>query len=414
MTSENENLSPSELKLLIALLLIPGMGPAGCLRLIRAFGSLEGIFGAGERELKAVCPDLKAPLVACILRGPDPEAVQAQLEACHRHGVRTVSYRSKEYPAPLLTLPCFPPVLFMKGEWLPNDEMSVSVVGTRHPTPYGVKAGRELCLGLAESGWTLVSGLARGIDTLAHESALQAGGRTVAVIGSGLDRLYPPENAALSRRIEARGCLMSEFPMGMPPHANHFPRRNRLIAALGRGIVIPEAGTDSGALITADYALQQGKDIFAMPGSVHSPASRGTHQLIQEGAHLVASHFDVLALLQGAGQAIPARRLPRKKKEEASTLHAFASGPSAAKRAAVPETRPGFFQSDPEHALDENQAALLDLFEGASLSLEDLAEKAKRRPAFRGFSSHQFLPGLLELELKQKLKRRPGSIFEPV
>ncbi|HKP94475.1 MAG TPA: DNA-processing protein DprA, partial [Fibrobacteria bacterium] len=302
------DLPPQELRSMLALSMAQGIGPATFRRLMEVFGSAEGVFGAAAAELTAVCPQLRPESLEAILAGPNLRAVRFQEETCQRLKVRIVSERSSAYPAPLRSLPQPPPFLFMAGAWRPEDAKALAVVGTRYPSSYGVRMARELSTGMSEAGFTVVSGLARGIDTLAHQAALDAHARTVAVLGSGLDWIYPPENVSLARRIAKLGCVVSEFPMGMAPHASHFPRRNRLISALSLGTLVVEAGNDSGALITADYALDQGREVFAVPGAVHQPGSQGTHKLIQDGAHLVERAEDIVRLLQGTSQAVPARR----------------------------------------------------------------------------------------------------------
>ena len=203
------DLPPEDLRKMLALTMIPRVGPALYHRLMDAFGSAEGVFGASAAELTAVCPQLKVEALEAIQAGPNLKAVKFQEETCARLKVRLVSERSSAYPAPLRTLPQPPPFLFMAGEWRSEDRQALAVVGTRFPSAYGMRMARELTTGMGEAGFTIVSGLARGIDTLSHEAALSAGARTVAVLGSGLDWIYPPENVPLARSIAKQGCVIS-------------------------------------------------------------------------------------------------------------------------------------------------------------------------------------------------------------
>jgi DNA processing protein len=454
------DLPPEEIKRMLALSMAPHIGPATFHRLMEAFGSAEGVFGAAAAELTAVVPQLKPESLEAIQAGPNLRAVRFQEETCLRLKVRIVSERSAAYPSPLRTLPQPPPFLFIAGEWRPEDRKSLAVVGTRYPSAYGSRMARELSAGMGEAGFAIVSGLARGIDTLAHEAALAAGARTAAVLGSGLDWIYPPENVPLARRIAKQGCVLSEFPMGMAPHATHFPRRNRIISALSLGTLVVEAGNDSGALITADYALDQGREVFAVPGAVHQPGTNGTHKLIQEGAHLVERAGDIVRLLLGTSQAVPARRFSMARPaageehegvaaagEPASALAAIGMGStgtagpgivdaapaSGAKgsgsiraqrvREAVLPVRafslPGSGrETDAPTALesaatglDEETRSLLSLIGREAITLDALAEKARRKPRFRNAAAHRLLAGLLELELKGRVKRMPGALF---
>ncbi|MEO6095836.1 MAG: DNA-processing protein DprA [Fibrobacteria bacterium] len=478
------DLPPEELRRMLALALAPGVGPATYHKLLCAFGSAEGVFGASVAELTVVCPQLKPQALEAIKAGPNLRAVRFQEETCARLKVRIVSERSAAYPAPLRTLPHPPPFLFIAGAWRPEDGKALAVVGTRFPSAYGTRMARELSTGLGESGFAIVSGLARGIDTLSHQAALDAGARTVAVLGSGLDWIYPPENVRLARSIAKQGCLITEFPMGMAPHATHFPRRNRLISALSLGTLVVEAGNDSGALITADYALDQGREVFAVPGAVHQPGCQGTHKLIQEGAHLVERAADIVALLQGTTAAVPARRFslaaasPVAVLAGASGLSGFSgSGNQPASSTTLlgcmddqvseslhAETAPLGIPLEPEFTnqssampattmepplsgsegrgshtnltpkggdafktgrgaalatalesaaagLDEEARALLSLIGREAVTLDAIAEKARRKPRFRNAPPHRLLAGLLELELKGRVKRMPGALF---
>jgi len=411
---------------MLALSMASGVGPATFHRLMEAFGSAEAVFAASAAELTAVCPGLKAETLRAIQAGPNLKAVRFQEETCQRLRAHIVCERSEAYPDPLRTLPQPPPFLFIGGEWRPEDRRALAVVGTRFPSPYGSRMAREMALGLSEQGFTVVSGLARGIDTLAHKTALHSGARTLAVLGSALDWIYPSENSNLARDIARQGALISEFPMGVAPHATHFPRRNRLISALSLGTLVVEAGNDSGALITADFALDQGREVFAVPGAVHEPGSCGTHKLIREGAHLVERAADIVAVLQGTSQAVPSRRfLPAA--PVAADLFSAEPAASGVAVEALPGPRhadaavvPTGWTNAPSAAtaleaaaagLDEEARSLLSLLGREAQTLDAIAEKARRKSRLQDAKPHRLLTGLLELELKGRVKRMPGALF---
>jgi DNA processing protein len=217
--------------------------------------------------------------------------------------IATVTRVSVDYPAPLAEVPSAPETLFVRGHVIADDALAVAIVGSRRATPYGLAVAEELGGALAARGVTVVSGLARGIDSAAHQGALDAGGRTIAVLGSGVDVIYPPENRHLARRIAAAGALISQFAPGTRPLPYHFPERNRVIAGLVLAVVVVEAAEKSGALITASFAAELGREVLAVPGRVSSPESRGAHRLIQDGAALVQDADDVIAALPAQWRA---------------------------------------------------------------------------------------------------------------
>ena len=268
------------------------IGPARFKKLLEAFGDAEAAWKASPGALAMAGLDRRAVEALAALRSKaDPAEVWQKVE---RTGAKVVTWDDAAYPEQLGHIPDPPPVLYIRGNLLPTDRFAVAVVGTRRVTAYGRQVAERLVADLARAGVTIVSGLARGTDAVAHRAALQAGGRTLAVLGSGLDRIYPTEHAGLAREIERQGALISEFPPGTPPDALNFPRRNRIISGLSMGTLVVEAGETSGALITADFALEQGREVFAVPGSILSPASIGPNRLIQDGAKLVRGAQDVL------------------------------------------------------------------------------------------------------------------------
>lgn len=277
----------------LALRAVPGVGNVLGVALVRAFGSPEAVFAARDADLQriGVRRDVRAALRQC-----DPTrnaAIDAQLARLDRLDGRLVTWADASYPEPLRQIPDPPLFLYVRGELTAADAMAVALVGSRDATPYGRQMTAHLAEGLAARGVTIVSGLARGIDAAAHAAALRAGGRTVAVLGSGIDVIYPSEHHPLSMQIAAHGAIVSEYPMGAPPDAENFPGRNRIISGLSLGTVVVEAAERSGSLITARFAAEQGREVFAVPGPV-GVRTRGTHQLLRDGAALAEGPEDVL------------------------------------------------------------------------------------------------------------------------
>lgn len=281
-----------------------GVGPVSARRLQDAFGGdLRRALSADAKALQQV-KGLTAPMVASLLRRDFDHA--AELARACALNFRILHEADELWPEPLRHLWDAPLVLYQEGMAMP-DERSVAIIGSRHCTPYGAGLARSLARDLAKLGWWIVSGLARGIDFAAHEGALEAEGRTAAVLGHGLDLTYPPEALKLRRRMTERGCVLSEFPLGRPADRQTFPQRNRVVAGLVRAVIVVETDVDGGSMITARFAGDLGKPLCALPGRVDSPTSRGCHALIRDGATLVSSVDDILAELgEARGQlALP-------------------------------------------------------------------------------------------------------------
>jgi DNA processing protein len=284
--------SVDELKYWVAFSGIPGIGRVRLAQLKEYFGSLQDAWKAPEGKLKQAGLDSRSVDALATLR---PRiSVEAEMEKLERCKVKVLVCGEPDYPARLKEIYDYPPVLYVRGNLPAEDEPCLAIVGTRRPTVYGRQVTEEVVADLARSGITIVSGLARGVDSVAHRAALDAGGKTVAVFGCGLDIVYPGENAKLAQAIVERGALVSEYPVGVKPRAENFPLRNRIMSGLSLGVLVVEAGERSGALITAHQALEQNREVFAIPGSILSPASQGTNRLIQEGAKLVTNHADIL------------------------------------------------------------------------------------------------------------------------
>jgi DNA processing protein len=274
---------------------VPGIGVVRLRRLLDAFGDARAAWEAPAGELAA--SGLQGRALGALIEARQRFDPAAELRRLDEAGVRALAIDAPGYPARLREIYAAPPVLFVKGELRAEDDLSVAVVGTRRATTYGKIATERLIGDLAGSGVTIVSGFARGIDTVAHRAALDAGGRTIAVFACGLDVIYPPENQALAERIAGQGALVSEHPLGARPEATNFPARNRIVSGISRATLVVEAGAQSGALITARFAADQGRDVLAVPGPITSPGSVGANRLIQDGARLVLSADDVRAEL---------------------------------------------------------------------------------------------------------------------
>ncbi len=276
----------------VGLSIVPGIGPAKFRRLVDALGSPEAVWKARPGHLAEAGTDRRTVESLVVTRNRID--LEREMEKLLRLDVQVVTLEDDAYPHPLQTIADPPPILYIRGQILPSDDLAVAIVGTRKPTVYGRQSAELFSKGLAENGVTVVSGLARGIDTFAHRAALDAGGRTLAVLGSGLDIIYPGENRKLAAEIVEQGALVSEFPLGTKPDGVNFPRRNRIISGLSLASLIVEAGETSGALITAEFALEQGREVFAVPGNIFSPASRGPNRLISEGAKPICGMEDLL------------------------------------------------------------------------------------------------------------------------
>ena len=270
---------------------VPYIGPTRIDRLVRHFGDLGRAWGAPVGELRRV---LDERATESLLATRATLSLDDEMGRIERAGITVVTRASAEYPRLLAEIPAPPSVLYVKGEIIPEDAVAVAIVGTRRLTSYGREVAARLAGDLAAAGVTIVSGLARGIDGIAHHAALRAGGRTIAVLGSGVDVVYPPEHHNLAGQIVEGGALVSDYAPGRKPDAQNFPARNRIISGLSLGVIVVEAPTRSGALITTDFAADQGREVFAVPGNILSPASSGCHRLLRDGARIITSADDVL------------------------------------------------------------------------------------------------------------------------
>ena len=362
--------------------MVPGMGPVRLQALLEVFESPQRVLSAGRSALKAV-QGIGAETAEAIANWDKHVDLQAELDRVAAFGARVIHWGAPDYPENLRTIQNPPIVLYVWGELRPEDSQALGVVGSRNVTHYGVESAKKLSYQLAFAGYTVVSGLARGIDTAAHQGALAAKGRTIAVIGSGLSRLYPPENEKLAERIIESGAVVSEYPMERSADRQTFPYRNRIVAGWGKGLLVVEAGMNSGALITANQAIEQGRPVYAVPGPIDRPTSAGSNRLIQQGARLVMSADDIFDDL---GTLFPGER-PR-------LSAAPAHNPDAPAAAAVA----------PTPKLSHDETLLVTALEVGELSLDELTA-ATRLPAYKVSSA------LTMLEMKRLVQALPGQRF---
>lgn len=350
-----------------ALKSVPLVGNVTFRRLLERFETPERALKASESELSQV-RGANSAVVASIRSHDYRPFTESECRKIEVAGVRVVNFLSEEYPKVLLEIPDPPPFLYLKGN-LEGIEPALAIVGSRRASTYGMMTTARLAGELAGKGVTVVSGMARGIDTAAHRGALNQGGKSIGVLGCGIDVVYPPENRALFAEMSSLGALISEFPMGTLPLAENFPRRNRIISGISRGVLVVEAAEKSGSLITADYALEQGRDVFAVPGNINFSSSRGANRLIKQGAKLVETVDDIL------------EELPRRQGEVDGK--------------GVPA--PGF-------SLTPHEAALYTLLASSPLHIDDIIIKS-------GLTVGDVSAILLRLELKGAIMQLPGKIF---
>jgi len=367
----------------LALALVPGLGPKLTAALMLHFGTAAAARHATVNELLRIplIGDKLAQSFAQSLRNVDVDAEERLLIA---HNVRAVILGRDEYPLRLTEIADAPPLLYFRGEITPADSNSIAIVGSRACTSYGLKTAERIAASLARAGWTVISGLARGIDGAAHKGAIDAGGRTLAVLAGGLSRIYPPEHAELADAVASQGCLITETPMTVQPQPGMFPARNRIISGLCRGVVVIEANAKSGALITVDHAAEQGREVFAVPGQVDSPSSAGCLELIRKGAKLVRDADDILDDIRGIAPPDPIAKKPSARKAESSpTL---------------------FEEAKPAAPLDGVQQQIWDALTGAKHA-DELARTL-------GLPIGDLNRNLMQLELKKVIRRLPGNQYE--
>ena len=357
----------------IVLNMLEGVGPVKVRALIEALGSPEFIFNTPHKKLIRI-QGIGAELARRILDAPTMLDCAAEVQKASRYGIRIVTHLDNEYPPNLKEIHDPPLVLYIRGSLCEQDRHAVAIVGSRRASHYGRVVADRLAYQLAKVGFTVVSGLARGVDTAAHEGSLKGGGRTLAVIGSALDRLYPPENAGLADRIAKQGALLSEFPLRTEPSRNTFPIRNRIVSGLCSGIVVVEAGRKSGALITANEAMEQGRLVFAVPGRIDTPTSKGCHDLLKQGARLVDDIDDILDEFQYL--------IRPEQKERVSSL-----------------------DQRPEVKLSESEQALVKALWDGPQTVDALTRST-------GLSIAEISMDTMTLEMKRVVRMLPGRVVE--
>lgn len=288
-------MDPVQLTAWLTLQAVEGVGDRTLVKLVQVFRSPAAVSAASPKDLARI--GCSAELAERITQGPDAATrrqIERQVSTAERLKIQVLTVFDASYPERLRAIADPPPLLYVAGTLLKTDDAAVAIVGGRRATPCGRLITEEIARELAGVGITIVSGLARGIDAAAHRGALAAKGRTIAVLGCGIDRTYPPEHESLRRNIESHGAILSELPIGAPPQSHHFPRRNRILSGMSMGVLVSEAAMNSGSLITATLALEQGREVFAVPGSVKEAACRGSNGLIKQGATLVERAQDIL------------------------------------------------------------------------------------------------------------------------
>lgn len=375
-------MSPQELVGWLRLTLAPGIGCATQHRLLKQFGLPTAVLAAPRPAVAAV---VGARAAVALFDHDCSEAVARTRDWLAQPGHRLLTLADHDYPRSLLDLHDAPAVLYLKGDAGCLQQSALAIVGSRAATAGGIQNAEQFAAALSRSGLAIVSGLATGIDGGAHRGALAAGGTTVAVVGTGLDRVYPARHRDLAHAVSERGLLISELPLGTGPHPSNFPRRNRIIAALARGVLVVEAARDSGSLITARLAGELGREVFAIPGSIHSPQARGCHQLIRQGAKLVETADDILEELGGTLVA------PATAREE---------HPSASL-----QTRASAQTQRPPATISTAEAALLAALGHDPCALDTLAGRT-------GLTADALLAMLLELELTGHVAALPGGRYQ--
>jgi DNA processing protein len=357
----------------LALRRVPGVGTRTQFELLEHFGSIEAIFSASRGQLEKALVGMNEAVDA-LLAGPDESVLKSELEWLSEPGHHLLTWSSPDYPALLREIPDPPLVLYIAGERQLLSARQLAIVGSRNPTPMGRENARAFAKSLAGAGLVITSGMALGVDGAAHRGALEAGGKTIAVAGTGLDRVYPARHRDLAHEIVKHGALVSEFPPGMPPLPENFPVRNRIISGLSLGTLVVEAALQSGSLITARMANEQGREVFAIPGSIHAPQARGCHALIRQGAKLVETAQDILEELGPlAGVAL-------------QTAH---------------ETTP------PTSRLDSTMVTLLEHIGHDPVSIDTLIERS-------GLTADAVSSMLLQMELNGLVSNCPGGKIQRI
>jgi DNA processing protein len=353
--------------------MVPGVGPHTCRALLEQFETPGRALDASLSSLRDV-PGVGAKLAEKIRKAREELDGQAELDLCRGRGVDLIPRGTPRYPPPLVEIPDPPALLYALGAYEPRDQLAIALVGSRRCTPYGARVAERLASSLARTGFTIISGLARGIDAAAHRGALAGGGRTIAVLANGLSQMYPPEHEGLAAEVRSHGAVITELPMYQGPLAGLFPQRNRIISGLSLGVVVVEAAPRSGSLSTAHHAMEQNREVFAVPGPVDSLASRGCHRLIRDGARLVETVEDILEEL----------------------------GPLVREVKTAPDEVP--VRHPAELALSDQERSLLGQLDDRPTGVDELILRT-------GLVASQVMATLSVLELKRLIRRLAGHRF---
>lgn len=365
------------LKYWVALKSIEGIGNVAFPALVDRFGSVPAVFSASVTDLMEI-PGISKKTALLIADFHEWNKVKAELELVRKNNVNIITYLDDIYPQQLLNIYDRPPYIYVRGNLLKED-VNVAIVGSRVASTYGKYTTEKISRELAMKGITVVSGMARGIDSAAHRGALSAKGRTIAIMGSGLDVIYPPENKNLFADIVQNGAVISEYPLGTPPRSSNFPARNRIISGMSYGVVIVEAGEKSGSLITAKLALEQGREVFAVPGSIDSAGSRGTNKLIKQGAKLIENTDDILEEILPQMEQTPAPRF-------------------------APVSDSELMTGKDKAILNDTDQTIYDYVCQGRVHIDDLISAT-------GLSSAETLGALTTMELKGIIEQHPGKFF---
>lgn len=358
-----------QLKYWLAWNRISELGAKRFFKLMEYFGTAEEAWRAKKEEIVKLL-NLSPAIAERIFQERDTLEINKELELLERYKTKVLTVKDDSYPERLKEISFPPPLLYYRGSIIPEDRFSISIVGSRKATYYGKMVAENLSKDLSSFGLTIVSGMARGIDTAAHRGALSANGRTLAILGCGIEQIYPPENRKLAEEIESSGAILTEFPFFTKPERQNFPRRNRIISGLSLGVVVVEADEKSGALITADFALEQGREVFAVPGNITSSLSKGTHNLIKQGAKLVNNYADIL-------EELPLQ-INQKIKEEKSKIN--------------------------KSSLTEEEKTVLQVISQEPVHIDQIITSSH-------FSASKVSEILLQLELKDLIKEIAGKKF---
>jgi DNA processing protein len=363
----------------IALNMVPGVGAITYRKLLNAFSDPEQVFSAPPHMLKTI-PGVSEKVIQHIVSFGFPDRVKKELDAIEKHQVHIMTWEDHDYPEHLKAIFDPPPIMYLKGNRFQHHDIMVAVVGSRKASTYGRVTAEKICRELAVKGVTVVSGMARGIDSAAHRGTLKASGQTIAVMGCGVDVVYPPENTKLYDEIVEKGAILSELPMHTKPDRGNFPARNRIISGMSLGTVVVEADIRSGALITADTALEQGREVFAVPGNINSASSRGTNRLIKQGAALIECADDI--------------------------LHGLSLAISHELKDLQPDLQPKLplAEKKPPPSLTENEQCIYDLIDIQPIHIDEITIRSK-------LPSGTVSAMLMMLEMKNVIRQLSGKMF---